>query len=223
MPCSQIFSMALSDLPSNIDRLPWFLWQNRTRYKRYSFPEMTAYYVNAFRGAGYVVPSSSAHDLHQTLSDPWSSSTLSDLLNKHDPASIGLVSHRPLPPWFFFLLFGRPSASWSQTQEAQNRETMDQIWPTVHQHIFKTANSAVNAIAHSAKQPTTALTFLHALLPRSYVTSQTLFLVNLNPHHFRPPSITPVSHRPSLTSLPTNRYHPSLILLLCRLLIIHNS
>ena len=66
------------------------------------------------------------------------------------------------------------------------------------------------------KLPTTALKFLLAPLPSSYLTSQILYLVNLNPHHFRPPSILPVSHRPR-TSLPKKkkkkkkkkRYNPS--------------
>ena len=45
--------------------------------------------------------------------------------------------------------------------------------------------------------PPTTLKFLHALLPNSYITSQTLFLVNLNPHLFHPPSPLPSTVHPS--------------------------
>ena len=41
-------------------------------------------------------------------------------------------------------------------------------------------------VSTQQKLPTTTLKFLHALLPNSYITPQTLFLVNLNPHLFHP-------------------------------------
>ena len=62
---------------------------------------------------------------------------------------------------------------------------------------------------------------------RNYTTSQTLFLGNLNPPPLPSTILLPISHRPSLTSLPTKQIQTVtvwiLILLLCRLVAIHSS
>ena len=86
-----------------------------------------------------LAPPSSADGLHQTLTD---------LLNQHAPASTRLVSHRPPSPWF--------SLVGPQLLEAKReRRRAERQWIksglTVHKLIFQTANSAVNAIVHSAK------------------------------------------------------------------------
>ena len=86
-----------------------------------------------------LAPPSSADGLRQTLTD---------LLNHHAPASTRLVSHRPPSPWF--------SLVGPQLLEAKReRHRAERQWIksglTVHKLFFQTANSAVNAIVHSAK------------------------------------------------------------------------
>ena len=54
----------------------------------------------------------------------------------------------------------------------------------------------MNAIVHSVKTAHYSTNILHALLPSTRITSQTLFLVNLNPHHFHPLSILQISYKP---------------------------
>ena len=86
-----------------------------------------------------LAPPSSADGLHQTLTG---------LLIQHAPASTRLVSHRPPSPWF--------SLVGPQLLEAKReRRRAERQWIksglTVHRLIFQTANSALNAIVHSAK------------------------------------------------------------------------
>ena len=70
---------------------------------------------------------------------------------------------------------------------------------TVHKLVFQTANSAVNTISAKTAYYSTKIL---ACSTSSYITSQTLFLVRLNPHFLRPRSILRISHRPFLIYLP---------------------
>ena len=86
-----------------------------------------------------VAPPSFADGLHQTLSN---------LLNQHAPASTRLVSHRPPSPWFSLV---GPQLLEAKREKRRAVRQWIKCGLTVHKLIFQTANSAVNAIVHSAK------------------------------------------------------------------------
>ena len=87
--------------------------------------------------AKLAVAPPSADGLHQTLSD---------LLNQHDPASTRLVYHRPPTPWFSLV---GPHLLEARCERRRAGRQWMRSGLTVHKHIFQTANTAVNAIAHS--------------------------------------------------------------------------
>ena len=144
-----------------------------------------------------LAPPSSVDGLHQTLTN---------LLNQHAPASTHLVSHRHPSPWFS--LVGPQLLEAKRKRRRAERDNGSNLAWQYTNSFSKLLTVLSIPLSTQQKLPTTTLKFLHALLPNSYITSQTLFLVNLNPHLFHPPSILPIFHRPSLISLPTNSYNP---------------
>ena len=133
-----------------------------------------------------VAPPCSADDLHQTLSG---------LLNQQSARScfhpFGLST-----PSIPMVLSCWPSASWSQTWEAQSRETMDQM--TVHKLIFQTANNVVNSIVHSAKTAYYSTDILAYCSSKQlhYITNTLLGKSESSPH----PSTVHPSHLPQAFS-----------------------
>ena len=144
-----------------------------------------------------VDPTSSAGDLHQTLSD---------LPNQHAPASTRLVFHCPSSPWF--------SLVGPQLLEAKReRRRVERQWIksglTVHKLIFQSANSAANAFNVQSAKTAYYITKILACSTSKQLHNITNTLLRKSESSTScPPSLLPISHRPFSDLCQQKRYNP---------------